>query len=44
MLARMFGLDGVRDRLTDFSTPASGAYYFAPSINALRALAGPEQD
>ena len=44
MLARMFGIDGVRDRLTDFSTPASGAYYFAPSINALRALAGPEQD
>jgi putative iron-dependent peroxidase len=37
MLARMFGLsgDGQHDRLTDFSHPVSGAYYFAPSINAL---------
>jgi porphyrinogen peroxidase len=42
MLARMFGLspDGVRDRLTDFSRPVSGAYYFAPSLNALNELAG----
>ena len=46
MLARMFGTagDGVRDRLTDFSRPVSGAYYFAPSLNALRELAGPELD
>ncbi len=44
MLARMFGLDGPRDRLTDFSTPVSGAYYFAPSNAALRELAGPEED
>ena len=44
MLARMFGIDGVRDRLTDFSTPVSGGYYFAPSINALRELAGPEEE
>src|ERR1700730_16050927 len=37
MLARMFGAapDGVHDRLTDFSRPGSGAYYFAPSLNAL---------
>jgi putative iron-dependent peroxidase len=44
MLARMFGSapDSVRDRLTDFSTPVSGAYYFAPSQNALNELAGPE--
>ncbi len=44
MLARMFGSspDGVRDRLTDFSRPVSGAYYFAPSLNALNELAGPE--
>ncbi|MCI4347130.1 MAG: Dyp-type peroxidase [Thermoplasmata archaeon] len=44
MLARMFGSsgDGVRDRLTDFSHPVSGAYYFAPSQNTLRELAGPE--
>ena len=33
ILARMFGTagDGVHDRLTDFSRPVSGAYYFAPS-------------
>jgi putative iron-dependent peroxidase len=44
MLARMFGNapDAVRDRLTDFSRPVSGAYYFAPSLNALNELAGPE--
>ena len=42
MLARMFGLspDGLHDRLTDFSRPLSGAYYFAPSLNALNELAG----
>ena len=42
LLARMFGTsgDGVRDRLTDFSRPTSGATYFAPSLNALVALAG----
>ena len=46
MLARMFGTssDGVHDRLTDFSRPVSGAYYFAPSLNALNVLAGPEED
>ena len=44
MLARMFGIDGVRDRLTDFSKPVSGGYYFAPSLNALRELGGPEAD
>lgn len=32
----MYGLDGsVRDRLTDFSNPASGSYYFAPSVDVL---------
>ena len=43
MLARMFGTaaDGLHDRLTDFSHPVSGAYYFAPSLNALNELAGP---
>jgi porphyrinogen peroxidase len=46
MLARMFGNagDGVHDRLTDFSHPVSGAYYFAPSLNVLNELAGPEED
>jgi putative iron-dependent peroxidase len=44
MLAHMFGNapDGVRDRLTDFSHPVSGSYYFAPSQNALNQLTGPE--
>jgi putative iron-dependent peroxidase len=44
MLARMFGTagDGIRDRLTDFSRSVSGAYYFAPSLNALNEIAGPE--
>jgi putative iron-dependent peroxidase len=42
----MFGTseDGVRDRLTDFSRPVSGAYYFAPSINLLEAVGGPVAD
>jgi putative iron-dependent peroxidase len=46
MLARMFGLagDGIHDRLTEFSRPVGGAYYFAPSLNALNELAGPELD
>jgi putative iron-dependent peroxidase len=46
MLARMFGTsgDGIRDRLTDFSRPVSGASYFAPSLNALNDLAGPEDE
>jgi putative iron-dependent peroxidase len=40
MLARMFGIaDGTRDRLTDFSKPESGSFYFAPSVNALDDLA-----
>jgi porphyrinogen peroxidase len=41
MLANMFGTsgDGVHDRLTDFSTPRSGAYYFAPSLETLASLA-----
>jgi putative iron-dependent peroxidase len=37
MLARMFGTtgDALHDHLTDFSTPVTGAYYFAPSLEAL---------
>lgn len=46
MLAKMFGTsdDGLHDRLTDFSHPVSGAYYFAPSLNVLNEPAGPEPD
>jgi putative iron-dependent peroxidase len=42
LLSRMFGTapDGVRDRLTDFSRPVTGSYYFAPSLNALNQLVG----
>ena len=39
----MNGLDaanGVRDGLTDFSTPVSGAYDFAPSQESLDAICG----
>jgi len=37
LLRRMAGDwdDGVRDRLTDFSTPVSGSYWFAPSQGML---------
>jgi hypothetical protein len=37
MLRRMFDADGegVHDHLTDFTTPVSGAFYFAPSLDAL---------
>ena len=36
MLRRMFGADdGVRDRLTEFTTPVTGALYFAPSVEDL---------
>jgi len=38
-LRAMYGCDGqVRDKLTDFSNPASGAFYFAPSVEALHAM------
>ncbi|MEO7556628.1 MAG: Dyp-type peroxidase [Acidimicrobiales bacterium] len=41
MLDRMAGVtDGVRDMLTTFSTPHSGAFYFAPSLEAMAAAGG----
>jgi porphyrinogen peroxidase len=42
MLARMFATsgDGLHDRLTEFTAPLSGSYYFAPSLESLAALAG----
>ena len=41
MLGRMFGTsgDGLQDHLTEFTQPVSGAYYFAPSLNALHEVA-----
>jgi putative iron-dependent peroxidase len=43
MLGRMFGTDGDgrHDRLTDFSRPVTGAYYYAPPLNLLVDLAMP---
>jgi putative iron-dependent peroxidase len=38
MLRNMAGIDGPRDALTRFSTPLTGAFYFVPSIEALRSL------
>lgn len=39
MLQRMAGVeDGVRDRLLDFSTPTTGAWYVTPSVEHLTAL------
>jgi putative iron-dependent peroxidase len=40
-IAAMYGVDGQpRDRLTDFSNPASGSFYFAPSVEVLNAITG----
>ncbi len=39
MLERMVGADdGIHDRLLDFSAPTTGAWYVAPSVEALRDL------
>ncbi len=41
-LRAMYGLDGyVRDRLTNYSNPVSGAFYFAPSGETLHAMLSP---
>ena len=44
MLERMFGMSGddPRDRLTEFSRPVGAGYYFAPSLNTLEEVGGPE--
>ncbi len=44
MLSRMFGTsgDGIRDRFTDYSRAVYGARYFAPSLNSINEIAGPE--
>lgn len=41
-LDRMFGRseDGLLDRLTEFSTPISGSYWYAPALETLRAAIG----
>jgi putative iron-dependent peroxidase len=45
MLRRMAGaVDGVRDGLTGFLTPLTGAYYTCPAMDALARFAPPEED
>jgi putative iron-dependent peroxidase len=45
MLRRMAGAtDGVRDGLTGFLTPLTGAYYTCPSVDALARFAPPDED
>ncbi|WP_222195194.1 Dyp-type peroxidase [Modestobacter italicus] len=45
MLRRMAGAtDGVRDGLTSYLTPLTGAYYTCPSVEALARFAPPEED
>ncbi len=39
MLQSMVGVDGPRDELTRYTTPLTGAYYFVPSVAALRTFA-----
>jgi putative iron-dependent peroxidase len=43
LLRRMFGLaeDGLVDRMTEFTRPVTGAYYFAPSLGTLYGVFGP---
>ena len=37
----IYGMNGqARDALTDYSTPASGSFYFAPSSETLDAITG----
>jgi deferrochelatase/peroxidase EfeB len=37
----IYGMNGqARDALTDYSTPASGSFYFAPSVETLNAIIG----
>jgi porphyrinogen peroxidase len=45
MLARMAGAeDGIRDALTRYTTAVSGAYYFVPSVEALRRFASADDE
>ena len=45
MLQRMVGNeDGIRDALTHYATPLTGAYYVVPATEALRAFATPADE
>jgi putative iron-dependent peroxidase len=40
-MAAIYGMNGQqRDALTNYSTPASGSFYFAPSVETLEAILG----
>ena len=44
MLDRMAGAeDGIRDTLTYYATAVTGAYYFVPSVQALKSFADEEE-
>jgi putative iron-dependent peroxidase len=44
MLRRMAGTEGgIRDALTRYTTPLTGAYYFIPSLQALRRFAAEDE-
>jgi len=36
--------DGIRDALTRYTTAVSGAYYFVPSVEALRSFASSDDE
>lgn len=45
MLRRMAGVgDGIRDALTRFTQPATGAFYTVPSVDALARFASPDEE
>lgn len=45
MLDSMAGrANGIRDALTRYTHPVTGAYYFVPSVQSLRRFATPEDD
>jgi putative iron-dependent peroxidase len=44
MLEQMAGIDGPRDALTRYTSALTGAYYFIPSVQALRGFAPDEED
>ena len=45
MLQRMVGNeDGIRDALTRYATPLTGAYYGVPATEALRAFTTPADE
>jgi porphyrinogen peroxidase len=44
MLVQMAGIGGPRDALTLYTEPLTGAYYFVPSVQALRRFVPPDTD